>query len=138
GLELAEEIAVEIEQGKTLIIKYLGVADAHPDGMRHVFFELNGIPRSVAVVDLSLESDIVKAEKADASNSAHIGAAMPGMVVSLAVQEGDSVLEGQKLLVIEAMKMQTTLVAEKKGKVQRVLVKAGSQIETGDLLVVIE
>lgn len=138
GLELAEEIGVEIEKGKTLIIKYLGVADAHPDGTRHVFFELNGIPRSVAVEDLSLESEIVKAEKADLSNPNHIGAAMPGMVVSLAVQEGDSVNEGQKLLVIEAMKMQTTLVAERKGKVQRILVKAGSQIETGDLLMVIE
>lgn len=138
GLELAEEIAVEIEQGKTLIIKFLGVADAHPDGQRHVFFELNGIPRSVAVRDQSLESEVVKAEKADPSNPNHVAAAMPGMVVSLAVQEGDSVAEGQKLLVIEAMKMQTTLVAEKKGKVQRILVKSGSQIETGDLLAVIE
>ncbi len=138
GLELAEEVAVEIEQGKTLIIKYLGVADAHPDGTRHVFFELNGIPRSVAVADRSLEGDIVKAAKADPSNSGHLGAAMPGMVVSLAVQEDDPVLEGQKLLVIEAMKMQTTLVAEKKGKIKRILVKAGSQIETGDLLLEIE
>lgn len=138
GLELAEEVAIEIEQGKTLIVKYLGVADAHPDGTRHVFFELNGIPRSVAVADLSLEADIVRAEKADSSNTSHIGAAMPGMVVSLAVREGDSVLVGQKLLVIEAMKMQTALVAEKKGKIQRILIKAGSQIETGDLLLVIE
>ncbi len=138
GLEPAEEVAVEIEQGKTLILKYMGVADPHPDGTRHVFFELNGIPRSVVVLDRSLESDIVKAEKAETGNPDHLGAAMPGMVVSLAVQEGDSVNEGQKLLVIEAMKMQTTLVAEKKGKIQRILVKAGSQIETGDLLLVIE
>lgn len=138
GLEPAEEVAVEIEKGKTLILKYMGVADPHPDGTRHVFFELNGIPRSVAVIDRSLESDIVKAEKEEAGNPDHLGAAMPGMVVSLAVQEGDSVNEGQKLLVIEAMKMQTTLVAEKKGKIQRILVKAGSRIETGDLLLVIE
>lgn len=138
GLEPAEEVAVEIEQGKTLIITFVGVSDPHPDGTRHVFFELNGIPRSVAVTDRSLEADIVKAEKAEPGNSSHIGAAMPGMVVSLAVQEGDSVRAGQKLLVIEAMKMQTTLVAETPGKVKRVLVKAGSQIATGDLLLVIE
>lgn len=138
GLEAAEEVAVEIEQGKTLIIKYMGVSDPHPNGTRHVFFELNGIPRSVTVVDRALEGDIVKAEKADPGNSNHVGSAMPGMVVSLAVQEGASVREGQKLLVIEAMKMQTTIVAEKAGKVSRVLVKAGSQIETGDLLLVIE
>lgn len=138
GLQLAEEVAVEIEQGKTLIIKYLGVSDPHPDGTRHVFFELNGIPRSVNVLDKALEGDIVKAEKADPGNPDHVGAAMPGMVVSLAVQAGDSVREGQKLLVIEAMKMQTTIVAEKPGKISRVLVKPGSQIETGDLLLVIE
>lgn len=138
GQEGAEEIGVEIEKGKTLIIKFVGVADAHPDGSRHVFFELNGIPRSVSVVDQSLESSAKKAEKADEGDSSHIGSSMPGMVVSIAVQEGDAVAEGQKLLVIEAMKMQTTLVAERAGKVQRVLVQAGSQIETGDLLLVIE
>lgn len=138
GLESAEEIGVEIEQGKTLIIKFVGVADAHPDGRRAVFFELNGIPRSVTVVDQSIDSNVAKAEKADASNPNHVGSTMPGMVVSVAVQPGDSVAQGQKLLVIEAMKMQTTVVAEQAGKVARVLVQAGSQIETGDLLVVIE
>ncbi|TWT55479.1 2-oxoglutarate carboxylase small subunit [Thalassoglobus neptunius] len=138
GLETAEEVAVEIEQGKTLMIKFVGVADAHPDGRRHVFFELNGIPRSVTVEDLALQGDVIKAERADPDNANHIAAAMPGMVVNLAVQEGDTVREGQKLLVIEAMKMQTTLVAEKAGKIQRILVKAGSQIESGDLLIVTE
>ncbi len=138
GLDIAEEVGVEIERGKTLIIKFVGVADPHPDGTRHVFFELNGIPRSVTVVDRSIEGDVIKAEKSDSGNPNHVGAAMPGMVVTLAVQPGDPVKAGQKLLVIEAMKMQTTLVAEKPGKVARVLVKAGSQIETGDLLLVIE
>jgi len=137
GLESAEEIGVEIERGKTLMVKYVGVSDPHPNGERHVFFELNGIPRSVTVIDRSLESDIVKAEKAAPSDPTHIGASMPGMVVSLAVQVGDPVRKGQKLLVIEAMKMQTTLVAEQDGKVDRVLVKAGSQIATGDLLLAI-
>ena len=138
GLEAAEEVAVEIEQGKTLIIKYVGVSDAHPDGTRHVFFELNGIPRSVKIEDLSLQADLVKAEKADPSNPGHVAAPMPGMIVSIAVREGDTVRKGQKLLVIEAMKMQTTMVAEQSGKISRLLVKAGSQIETGDLLLAIE
>jgi len=138
GQEPAEEIAVEIELGKTLIIKFMAVGEPHPDGRRHVFFELNGVPRSVTVEDHSLELATQRIEKADSSNPNHIGAGMPGMVVTLAVQPGDAVREGQKLLVIEAMKMQTTLNAPRAGKVKDVFVQAGSQVEAGDLLLVLE
>lgn len=138
GQESAEEVAVEIEPGKTLIVKFVAVGEAHPDGTRNVFFELNGVPRSVTIVDQSLESETARSEKADPANSSHLGAAMPGMVVTLAVQPGDAVRTGQKLLVIEAMKMQTTINAEKDGDVGRILVKAGSTVETGDLLLTIE
>ena len=138
GQDEAEEIAVDIEPGKTLIIKFIAVGEPHPDGQRHVFFELNGVPRSVSVVDRALEPSTERSRKADQGNSSHVGATMPGMVVTLAVQTGDSVKVGQKLLVIEAMKMQTTFVAERAGKVTEVLVQAGSQVETGDLMLVIE
>ncbi len=138
GQETTEEIAAEIEPGKTLIIKFIGVGEPHPDGRRHVFFELNGIPRSVSVVDHSLEQDAQHAEKGDPDNPDHITAGMPGMVVMLAVQAGDTVREGQKLLIIEAMKMQTTISAERDAKVADVLVKPGSQVETGDLLLRLE
>ena len=138
GQESTEEIAVEIEPGKTLIIKFVAVGEARPDGTRNVFFELNGVPRSVSIEDRSLESETVRSEKADPSDSSHLGATMPGMVVTLAVQPGDAVRVGQKLLVIEAMKMQTTIAAERDGEIGRVLVKAGSTVETGDLLLTIE
>jgi len=138
GQESAEEVAVEIEPGKTLIIKFTAVGEPHPDGRRDVFFELNGIPRSVSVIDASLEPETQRAEKADSTNPTHVGSSMPGMVVMLAVQPGDPVVEGQKLLIIEAMKMQTTVVAERDGKVAKVLVQSGSQVDTGDLLMVIE
>jgi len=138
GQEPAEEIAVEIEPGKTLIIKFMTVGEPHPDGQRDVFFELNGVPRSVRILDRSLEPETQRAEKADVNDPTHIGSTMPGMVVMLAAQTGDSVRAGQKLLVIEAMKMQTTVVAERDGKVGKVLVKSGSQVETGDLLMVVE
>jgi pyruvate carboxylase len=59
---------------------------------------------------------------------------MPGMVVTVAVRDGDQVAKGQKLLLIEAMKMQTTIVAEVAGTVGEVLIKPGSQVEAGDLL----
>lgn len=138
GLEPGEEIAVDIEEGKTLIIKFATIGNAHADGTRTVFFELNGQPREVTVIDKSIETDTVKAVKADPNNKNHVGSTMPGMVVAVAVQPGDSVKKGQKLLTLEAMKMETMLNAEQDGKVAEVLIKAGSQVETGDLLVVFE
>lgn len=138
GLEPGEEIAVDIEPGKTLIIRFLTVGNPHADGTRTVFFELNGQPREITVHDKSVETDIVKAVKADPGNKNHVGSTMPGMVVAVAVSVGDNVKKGQKLLTLEAMKMETMINAEQDGKVSEVLVKSGSQVETGDLLVVIE
>lgn len=138
GLEPGEEIAVDIEEGKTLIIKFATIGGAHADGTRTVFFELNGQPREVTVVDNNIESDTVKAVQADPNNKNHVGSTMPGMVVAVAVKPGDNVKKGQKLLTLEAMKMETMLNAEQDGKVAEVYVKAGSQVETGDLLVVFE
>ena len=138
GQKPNEEIAVDIEPGKTLIIKYLTTGEPHPDGTRNVFFELNGQPRDVTVVDQSLEPETKKRLKADPNNPKHVAASMPGMVVTVAVQAGDTVKRGQKLLTLEAMKMETTITAETDGKVAEVLVEAGSQVETGDLLLVLE
>ncbi|QDT39034.1 pyruvate carboxylase [Stratiformator vulcanicus] len=138
GLEPGEEIAFDIEEGKRLFIKFLAVGNPHPDGTRTVFFELNGQPRDVTVVDKSLEPETAAAVKADPSNPNHIAAGMPGMVVTVAIQPGDSVKKGQKLLTLEAMKMESTVNAEQEGKIADVLVTAGRQVETGDLLVVME
>jgi pyruvate carboxylase len=138
GLEPGEEIAVDIEPGKTLIIRFLTLGDPHEDGCRTVFFELNGQPREVTVTDKSLEPETPRHPKADPNNPGHVAAPMPGMVVNMAVQPGNSVVKGQKLLMIEAMKMQTTIAAERDGKVGEIHVHPGTQIEAGDLLMTIE
>ena len=138
GQEPMEEVTIKIEAGKMLITKYIAVGEPHADRQRSVFFELNGISRSISVVDHALEPDGQRAEMADLNDPTHVAAGMPGMVVMLAVQEGNAVRKGQKLLIIEAMKMQTTLTAERDGEVARVVVKSGSQVEAGDLLMVIE
>jgi pyruvate carboxylase len=138
GLEPGEEIAVDIEPGKTLIIKFLTVSDAHIDGTRTVFFELNGQPREITVADSSAESTGTAAVKADAANPCHVGATMPGMVVNVAVKEGDTVQKGQKLLTLEAMKMETTINSEVEGRVKDILVKPGIPVQTGDLVMVLE
>ncbi|MFW6125100.1 MAG: biotin/lipoyl-containing protein, partial [Pirellulales bacterium] len=138
GQPPGEEVSVEIEPGKTLIIKFLAVGDPHPDGRRTVFFELNGQPREVTVQDLSLEPELARRPKADPNDPRQIGAPMPGLVVTIAVQPGDLVSQGQKLLTLEAMKMETTLFAEQEGRVAETLVGPGAQVETGDLLVRLE
>ena len=135
GMEPGEEVSVDIEPGKTLIIKFLTVGDAHEDGRRQVFFELNGQPRDVTVVDRT----VAKAEggrvKAEAGNPLHVAAPMPGAVVAVAVSAGEEVAAGQKLLTLEAMKMETTLYAERSGKVAEVPARPHTQVEAGDLLV---
>ena len=135
GQSSGEEFSVDIEKGKTLIVKFLTVSEGRADGQRTVFFELNGQPRDVSVKDLSLDSETVSRVTADANNENHVGSTMPGMVVMVAVAAGDKVVKGQKLLTLEAMKMETTINAEKDGTIANVHVAAGLQVETGDLLV---
>jgi pyruvate carboxylase len=138
GMEPQEEVAVDIEPGKTLILKYLTVSEPHADGTRTVFFELNGQPREVTVHDRALTPAEAVRPKAEAGNAKQIGSSMPGMVVTVAVQAGDKVAKGQKLMTLEAMKMETTIAADADGKVATVHVTTGTQVEAGDLLITLE
>lgn len=138
GLESGAETAIDIESGKTLIIKFLTISDPHPDGHRTVFFELNGQPREVNVIDRSLEPQESARPKADPADSMQIAAPMPGLVVTVGVQPGDKVTRGQKLVTMEAMKMETTIYAEVDGRVAELLIKPGVQVETGELLIRLE
>jgi pyruvate carboxylase len=138
GPQPGEELSVDIEPGKTLIIKMLTVGEPHADGSRTVFFELNGQPRSVNVLDKSLESEVSHRPKADPADPKQIAAPMPGLVVNVAVKMGDHVQRGQKLLTLEAMKMETTLYAEFDGRVAEVLVRPGTPVEAGELVVRME
>jgi pyruvate carboxylase len=134
GMEPGEEISVDIEAGKTLIIKFLTVGDPHVDGRRLVFFELNGQPREVLVLDRSLSGQVKAHPKAESGNALHVSAPMPGLVVQVTVAPGEKVAAGQKLFTLEAMKMETTVYAERAAKVAEVLVRPGAQVEAGDLL----
>jgi pyruvate carboxylase len=138
GLKSGEEIAVEIEPGKTLIIRYLTTSEPREDGMRTIFFELNGQPREVNVPDRSLEGHLHKHPKADAEDPDHVAAPMPGKISTVAVSKGQAVKEGERLLSIEAMKMETAVYSPRKAKVKEVLVKPGSVVTAGDLLIVLE
>jgi pyruvate carboxylase len=135
GPDADRENPVEIEPGKTLIVKLLAVGEPHTDGKRTVFFELNGQPREIIVADRSLASAVREAPKADPSDPKQVGAPLPGLVVSVAVVAGDPVRKGQKLLSIEAMKMETTLYAERGGRIAEILAAVGRQVEAGELLI---
>jgi pyruvate carboxylase len=134
GMSRGDEVMVDIEPGKTLIIKFLTVSDPHPDGTRTVFFELNGQPREVVVRDQALDVKRVENIKADPAVPGQVGAPIPGAVTAIAAEPGQSVQKGDRLLVMEAMKMQTSVSAPISGKVSRVLVKTGQTVEPKDLL----
>jgi pyruvate carboxylase len=137
GMRVEDEIFVDIEKGKTLVVRCLGIGDADDKGMVTVFFELNGQPRRVKVPDRAHGASAVKARrKAEVGNESHVGAPMPGVVSTLAVSAGQAVKAGDVLLSIEAMKMETALHAERDGTIAEVLVRAGDQIDAKDLLVV--
>lgn len=135
GLRLGEEIEVEIEKGKTLIVKLVSIGEAQKDGTRVIYFELNGQPREVVIKDQSVETTVIAKIKADKTNSNHIGATMPGTVVKILVENGDKVKKGDHLMITEAMKMETTVQAPFNGIVERIHVHNGESIQTGDLLI---
>jgi pyruvate carboxylase len=135
GPKPGEELSVDIEPGKTLVIRLLTVGEPHADGTRTVFFELNGQPRSVSVADRSLEAKVQRRPKAVVGDAREVGSPMPGLIVTVAVQAGDVVSRGQKLLSLEAMKMETTVYAERDGKIGEVLVAPGTPVEAGELVV---
>jgi pyruvate carboxylase len=138
GLEPGQEITVEIEPGKQLIIRYLTTSEPRDDGTRTVFFELNGQPREVVIADRSLEASLHKHPKADPEDPDHIAAPMPGKVSTVAVKKGEAVKAGQRLLSIEAMKMETAVYCPRDAKVADILVKPGSIIAAQDLLLTLE
>ena len=136
GLGPEEEVLVDIEQGKTLVIRCLGFGETDGQGMRTVFFEMNGQPRRVKVPDRARAGGAALARpKVEPGNASHVGAPMPGVVSTLAVRAGQTVKAGDVLLSIEAMKMETALHAERDGTVEAVHVKAGEAIDAKDLLV---
>ncbi len=134
GLRIGEEIQVEIEKGKTLIIKLLGIGEPNADGTRTVTFELNGLAREVTIRDKSLKTLVIARPKADKDDPRQIGSTMAGTVLKVLVEKGGQVKKGDHLLVTEAMKMQTTVQAPFNGTVKEIHVKAGDAIYPEDLL----
>jgi len=137
GLRVGEEAWIDIEPGKTLIIKLLSLGEVEPDGARVLTFELNGQSRQLRVADDSAKVSGPKRRRAS-GKPGEVGAPMPGRVIDLVTKVGEHVKAGQKLLVTEAMKLETVIKAPVTGAVREIVAGAGESVEAGDLLVVIE
>ncbi len=138
GMALGETNKINIEDGKTLVIKYLGLGDLNEDGTRTVNFELNGMRREVAVPDKSAQAIGKAVTLANPEDKSQIGSSIPGMVSKINVKPGDKVEENQVVVVIEAMKMETSVVSRMAGTVEEILVKEGTSVKAGELLLVIK
>ncbi len=136
GLAPGQEVAIDIEAGKTLFVKLVTVGPLQKDGTREVYFELNGEGRTVTARDHSAARDDAARQKADRGNPRHVGAPMPGKVIKIAVKPGEAVKAGQVLLVTEAMKMETNVKARADGTVAEVKCAEGGTVEKEDLLLV--
>lgn len=134
GLAIGETNKVNIADGKTLVIKYLGPGDLDKDGMRTVSFELNGIRREVQVPDLEAQKNIITVPMADPADKSHVGASIPGAVSTINVKVGDKVKKDQTIITIEAMKMETAITARMDGEIAEILVKEGDSVKGGQLL----
>ena len=138
GMEPGEEITAEIDPGKTLEIRLQAVGETDDKGDVRVFFELNGQPRIIRVPNRLIKSQTASNPKAEEGNNSHVGAPMPGVIAGVTVSKGQSVNEGDLLLTIEAMKMETGLHAERDAVIKVVHVSTGSQIDAKDLLIEFE
>ncbi|MDY6821110.1 MAG: pyruvate carboxylase [Deferribacterota bacterium] len=137
-LKREEEIYVDIEEGKTLIIKYLGFSEIDKKGYRTVYFELNGQPRSVQIKDEKF-AEIVKSNiKGNLDDPRDICATMPGKIAQILVKKGDTVHKGKPLVITEAMKMETKITSSLDGRVNNIYLSEGSDVESGDLIMRLE
>jgi pyruvate carboxylase len=134
GLHEKEEVAIDIDKGKTLVIQLTGRADADEEGVAHLFFELNGQPRPMHILKTGLAAKKARS-KAEDGNPNHVAAPMPGAITTVSVKPGQKVSRGGPLVSIEAMKMETAVTAERDATVVRVLVSPGDRVEPKDLLI---
>lgn len=138
GLAVGETCEISLEEGKLLVVKLIEIRPADAEGMREVIFEANGNRRVISVRDVELERMGVakpSTPMADPNNPKQIGANIPGSIIKILVQEGDEVTEKQPVAIIEAMKMETNILATTSGKVDKIYVKEAQQVKTGELVI---
>jgi pyruvate carboxylase len=135
GLRRGEEISVSIEEGKTLVVKLINLSEPDKDGRRTVTYELNGQTREAYVQDKKVAPSTKMRSKADISDPLQVGAPIPGLVAAISVTVGQKIAKGDKLLMMEAMKMQTTVTSPVDGVVDGIFAQVGETVESKDMLI---
>tara|TARA_B100001996_G_scaffold301137_1_gene241648 strand:- start:190 stop:693 length:504 start_codon:yes stop_codon:yes gene_type:complete len=133
-----KEYSLPIDKGKNLIIRYLAKGEPNANGASSVFFELNGQPRTIEITNKEFSKNVSIKIKAKEGSLSQVGSPLPGQVAKIFVIEGEKIIKGDKVLVIEAMKMETTITSEKSGTIKKIHVSSGDNVETKDLLIEIE
>jgi len=135
GMAPGDEIAVTIQEGKTLIIRLQTLSETDEEGNVRAFFELNGQPRVVVIPNRGAVAARPARRKADEADARHIGAPMPGSISAILVREDQQVTQGEPLLAIEAMKMEAQISAPRDGRIKTILVRVGEQLDAKDLVI---
>ena len=133
-----KEYSLPIDKGKNLIVRYLAKGEPNATGTSSVFFELNGQPRTIEIINKEFSKNVTIKAKAEDGNLSQVGSPLPGQVAKIFVSEGEKIIKGDRVLVIEAMKMETTIAAEKSGTIKKLHVGSGDNVETKDLLIEIQ
>ena len=138
GLKIGETSEVEIEDGKILIITLLDISKMDKEGYVKLSFEINGNRRDIKIYDKDFgesNTDIIVTKFANPNDTMEIGASIPGNILKVYVQEGDTVKMGQSLILVEAMKMETNIVAKEDGVIEEILITQGQTVKSGELLI---
>ena len=136
GLESGEEVLIEFESGKVIIVELIYLTKANEEGKRTVFFKLNGQTRAVQIKDNTVK--VTKKQHVKATESNHIGAPLQGKLVGLKVKKGDEISADQPLFVLEAMKMESSVMSPIDGKVKKVHLSEGTMVEQNDMVIELE
>ena len=138
GLEIGEEILVELDKGKNILVSLVSVGEPDEDGMVGIFFKVNGMLRNVDVRDKSIQVVKIEHVKADAASPKEIGAPLQGLLSNVLVKKGQKIKKNEPLFVIEAMKMETTVTATDAGTIEKVQLGSGTLVNSDDLVLVLK
>ena len=134
-MERGEEITVELDKGKTLLISLDSIGRPNIEGMITVYFRVNGQGRNVQIKDQSIHVETISNIKADKNDASQISAPLQGMLSTILVQDGDEIVKNQPLFIIEAMKMETTITAVEDATIKKIILKEGSMVHSDDLVI---